>query len=247
MENTERKEIIQQLREKIMVMEGFKGNSMETDRPDFGLDGMASAFPQGVFPIGAVHEFVSPTASCATASNGFISGILSTLMRDGMQCLWVSTKRSLSPAALTLFGVPPHQVIFVDVLRDRDVLWVMEQGLKCDALAAVVAELGEVSFAESQRLQLAVEKSRVTGFLHRRRPRRQHTLSCVARWRVKPVESHASDGLPGVGHPVWEVQLEKIRNGKPGKWRFGWRKEKFVYLPVQSMAVSAASETERYA
>lgn len=247
MEGIAKKEIIAQLREKIMVMEGFKENMMEADQIDFGLDAMCSAFPRGIFPRGAVHEFVSPTAACATASNGFISGILSSLMMDGTHCLWVSTKRSLFPAALKFFGVPPHQVIFVDVRRDRDVLWVMEQGLKCDAFAAVVAELGEVTFAESQRLQLAVEKSGVTGFLHRRRPQRQHALACMARWKIRPSASHLPDDLPGVGHPVWEVQLEKIKNGKPGNWRFGWRRGKFVCMPAQQpSAKPGLQKMERY-
>src|SRR5690606_18931399 len=98
-------------------------------------------------------------------------------------CLWVSTGRSLFPPALAFFGIEPQHIIFIDVKRDKDALWVMEQGLKCKALAAVVAELQEVSFAQSQRLQLAVEKSRVTGFLHRRRPRRENTLACVSRFR----------------------------------------------------------------
>jgi len=241
-----KKEIIQNLREKIMLMEGFKGNIMEVDRSSFGLEEMAPAFPRGIFPTGTVHEFISPTAACATASNGFISGLLSGMVKNGMFCLWVSTGRSLFPPALKAFGLDPHQVIFIDVSFDKDVLWVMEQGLKCDALVAVVAELGEVSFAESQRLQLAVEKSRVTGFLHRRRPRRRQALACAARWRVKPVASKVPDGMPGVGHPVWEVELEKIRNGKPGKWRMGWRGGAFVFLPrVQD--IPATPKKEHYA
>lgn len=241
-----KKEIIESLREKIMIMEGFKSGMMEMDRPDFGLQEMAHAFPRGVFPTGAVHEFTSPTAACATASNGFISGLLSGLIKHGMFCLWVSTKRSLFPLALKTYGIEPHQVIFVDVKRDKDVLWVMEQGLKCDALAAVVAELGEVSFAESQRLQLAVEKSHVTGFLHRRRPRRQQALACVARWRIRPVASRVPEGMPGVGHPTWEVELEKIRNGKPGKWYIEWRRGEFTFLPAVQ-GIPAALKREHYA
>ena len=246
MEAIAKKEIIARLREQIMVMEGFKGGSMLPDRSDIGLEAMGSAFPQGVFPVGAVHEFVSPTAACATASNGFISGMLSSLMTDGAHCLWVSAGRSLFPAALKFFGVQPHQVIFVDVRKDKDVLWVMEQGLKCDAFAAVVAELQDVSFAESQRLQLAVEKSRVTGFLHRRRPRRQHSLACVSRWKVRPVPSYVYGDLPGVGLPVWEVHLEKIRNGRPGKWYFGWRKGKFVHLSEHREEQVEIRKLERY-
>lgn len=247
MEATAKKEIMRELRERIMVLEGFKGNNMEVDRPEFGLGAMEPAFPRGVFPTGAVHEFVSPTAASACAANGFISGLLSPLIRKGMYCLWISTCRSLFPPGLNLFGISPDQIVFVDVKSDRDALWVMEQGLKCEALAAVVAELGEVSFAESQRLQLAVEKSRVTGFLHRKRPRRGNSLACVSRWKIRPVSSELPDDLPGIGHPTWVVQLEKMRNGKPSIWHYGWRRGKFVHMPARRGIRTEMVGKERYA
>lgn len=247
MKHIAKKEMIEKLRERIRAMEGFKGKAMDIEHADVGLEAISTAFPYKTFPIGAVHEFVSLTAASATAANGFISGILSTLMEEGMHCLWISTGRSLFPLALNMFGLAPHQVIFVDVRSDTHALWVMEQGLKCDALIAVVAELGEISFAESQRLQLAVEKSRVTGFLHRRRPRRQHALACVTRWQIKPLPSQPPDvHLPGVSHPVWEVQLEKVRNGKPGKWCFTWRNGNFVYIPSKPVEQSVIEQSKRY-
>ena len=79
-----KKEIIKQLKEKILAMEGF---SLGPDnyRLDFGLGPMNAAFPGGVFPVGAVHEFISPTQTSFSAANGFISGLLSTLMKkDGI-------------------------------------------------------------------------------------------------------------------------------------------------------------------
>ncbi len=247
MEGLAKKEIIKQLQEKILVLEGFKKGITDRDGPDFGLQAMESAFPYPVFPTGVIHEFISPTAACATASNAFISGLLSTLMKNGEPCLWISTKRSLYPPALKLFGIEPHRVIFVDVTRDKDALWVMEQGLKCNALAAVVTELSEISFAESQRLQLVVERSQVTGFLHRKHPRRENTLACITRWKIKPVASYVPHNLPGVGYPVWEVHLEKIRNGKPGKWQWGWWGNQFVHISPKKLSKSIIPESERYA
>ena len=247
MQEAAKKEVIQQLRENISIWEGFKQQQITEEKIDFGLHRLESAFPSSTFPLGTVHEFISPNAASAVASNGFISGILRTLMRDGMYCLWVSTKRNLFPPALAHFGVPPHQVIFVDVRRDKDALWVMEQGLQCAALAAVVAELSEITFAQSQRLQLAVEKSRVTGFVHRRRPQRTTPLACVSRWRIRPVASHNPDQLPGVGFPIWQVHLEKIRNGRPGKWHIGWQNGSFI-APQHQQAIQKPKTTqERYA
>jgi protein ImuA len=60
----------------------------------------------------------------------------------------------------------------------------VEEALRCNRLAAVVAEIGELSFTASRRLQLAVEQSRVTGFILRLKPRNLTSTACVTRWRV---------------------------------------------------------------
>ncbi len=233
----EKNEIILQLKEKILALEGF---STGTDgrQFDFGLGPMNAAFSGGVFPTGAVHEFISPTEGCAAAANGFISGLLRTPMQKGGACLWISGRHRLFPPSLKLFGIEPHRVIFIDAIREKDVLWVMEQALKCGALAAVVAELRDVSFAQSRRLQLAVEESRVTGFVHRCLPHTENTLACVSRWKVSPLPSLPDGGLPGVGFPRWEVELVKIRNGRPGRWQIEWRDGAFRYVPARRQAAS---------
>lgn len=143
-----KKEIIKQLKEKILAMEGFSSGP-DSHQFDFGLGPMNAAFPGGTFPVGAVHEFISPTQTSFSATNGFISGLLSTLMKKDGICLWVSTGRRLFPPTLKSFGIEPHRVIFIDVRRDKDALWVMEQALKYNSLAAVVAELRDINFAES--------------------------------------------------------------------------------------------------
>ncbi len=231
-ELTGKKEIISQLKEKILLLEGFC-TEPDSLRHDFGLESMNEAFPGGAFPVGAIHEFISPTEVCAAAANGFLAALLATLMKKGGICLWVSVGHKLFPSALKFFGVEPHQVVFIDVRREKDGLWVMEQGLKCKALAAVVAEIRDISFAESRRLQLAVETSKVTGFLHRQHPLTENTLACVSRWKIRPIAS-LTNGLPGVGFPCLEVELTKIRNGKPGTWQMEWKNGVFRILPDQN-------------
>lgn len=236
-----KKEMIKQLKEKILTLEGFSIGK-ESQQLDFGLGPINAAFPGGTFPEGAIHEFVSSTEACAAAANGFLASLLGTLMKKGGICLWVSVGRRLFPPALKFFGVEPHRVIFIDVRREKDALWVLEQALKCKSLAAVVAELRNISFAESRRLQLAVETSRTTGFLHRQQLHSANTLACVSRWKIRPLASRTDDELPGVGFSCLEVELEKIRNGRPGIWQFEWRNGSFRALPIQHPATSTKKE-----
>lgn len=225
-------EAIRQLREKIMEMEGFT-QSTSTPSTSLGLGPIESAFPSGRFTLGTVHEFISPNPNDAAATNGFISGILASLMCKGGFCLWISNRRSLFPPGLKRFGVEPDRVIFIDLKREKDVLWAMEQGLKCSTLSAVVGELQEISFTESQRLQLAVEQSKVTGLLHRHNPRSQQALACTTRWRIFSLSSELEDKMPGVGFPTWKVELLKVRNGRPGEWKLEWKNGRFNQLPLR--------------
>lgn len=245
-ELADKKEIIKQLKEKILSMEGFCTGE-DSRLFDFGLGSMSAAFPGGTFPVGAIHELISSSETCAAAANGFMAGLLRTLMKQEGFCLWISVGHKLFPPALKFFGIEPHRVIFVDVRRDKEGLWVMEQGLKCNALAAVVAEISNISFAESRRLQLAVETSKVTGFIHRLHPRTENTLACVSRWKIRPLLSR-TDGLPGVGFPRLEVELVKIRNGRPGIWQFEWRNGSFRLLPDRNQVAvkPAVSPKQRH-
>lgn len=230
----DKNEVIRQLREHIMEMEGFtQSNSLPS--MSLGLGPIESAFPGGRFPMGTVHEFISPNPSDAASTNGFISGILSSLMCNGGFCLWISNRRSLFPPGLKRFGIAPDRVIFIDLKKEKDVLWAVEQGLKCSTLSAVVGELQEISFTESQRLQLAVEQSKVTGLLHRHNPRFQHALACTTRWRVISLSSELPNAMPGVGFPTWKVALLKVRNGRPGEWKLEWKNGQFNQLPLRDL------------
>lgn len=217
------------LQEDILALQGFR-TPVGARKIDFGLGVMDASFPNHSFPTGAVHEFISNGPETAAATTGFMAGLLGKLMGEHGICLWIGIRPIVFATALKAFGVEPHRVIFIDLAREKDVIWAVEEALKCESLAAVVGELREITFTESRRLQLAVEQSRVTGFLHRTNPRAVNTLACVSRWQVTPMASQLEEGMPGVGHPCWHVQLQKIRNGEPGEWEMQWMSGRFVYL-----------------
>lgn len=230
----EKNGVLKRLRQKIRELEGFP--SLKEGHDDsLALGPIEAAFPEGRFPVGRIHEFISTSMPEASAASGFIAGLLGKLMHKERYCLWISSRRTLFPPGLKRFGMDPGRVVFVDVKREKDVLWSVEQALKCDRLAAVVGELREVSFAESQRLQLVVEQSRVTGFLHRYQPLTQHNRACATRWKITPLASMLEGRMPGVGFPAWSVALLKVRNGKPGEWQIEWKDGRFrpISLPLE--------------
>jgi protein ImuA len=239
-----KKEIISQLQKDILLWQGFSPPPAG-EAKGIGLGPLESAFPNGVFPTGTIHEMICPEPGQAAATSGLVGGILATLMQRGGACLWVSISRKLFPASLANFNVAPDRVIFVDLQRERDVLWVMEEALKCEGLAAVIAEVREISFAQSRRLQLAVESSKVTGFLLRNDPKKLSTTTCVARWQVTPLPSKLEDDMPGVGFLRWQVDLLRVRNGNPGSWEIEWIDGQFV--PVEQEVAEHLLEDNRIA
>jgi protein ImuA len=215
----------------------LQGNEVTTSEHSLqiGLGMMEDAFPGKVFAKAAVHELISNSAEEATCTSGFISVVLGKLMAHKGYCLWISTvpRRSVFPSALKIFGIDPERILFVDAGKTKDSLWAIEEALKCNALIAVVGEITELTFNDSRRLQLAVEKSHVTGFIHRFKPKTENAVACVSRWKISPVTS-VLDDLPGVGFSRWEVELLKVRNGKTGKWQVEWTPKGLEYiLPEQ--------------
>lgn len=213
-------EILEALQKEILDLQGLHA-PLESERRDTGLGILNDAFPNGCFPFSAVHEFVSATKETAAATSGFITGLLSAVMSKGA-CLWVSSGPMVFPPALSLFNIVPDQVVFAQVADGRKRLWVIEEALKCEALSAVVGEVSELTFTESRRLQLAVEKSHVTGFIHRHTQKAVNNVACVSRWNVRPMASITEENMPGIGFFQWQVELQKIRNGKPGSWTVQW-------------------------
>ena len=209
---------IAQLQRDILPLQGFK--TLATDNNiNLGFRPIENAFPNAGFPVGCTHEFLVASQTDQAATNGFIAVLLSKLMKFHGAAMWISTSRTLFPGALQNFGINPDKIIFVDLKQEKDVLYAIEEALKCKALATVIGEIKQISFKESRRLQLAAEQSRVTGLLIRHQPKIVNTIACVSRWHITSLPSELEDGMPGVGFPRWNVELLKVRNGKPGKWK----------------------------
>ena len=192
-----RSAIIAKLQRDLLPLQGFK-TITNSDLRLPGLGAINSAFPHACFPLGAVHEFICSGEQDNAATSGFIAGILGALIRQGAPAIWIGGS-SLFPNALFSYGIPAERIIIMDQPKPKEMLWAMEEALKCEGLAAVVGEIPDLSFTVSRRLQLAVEQSRVTGFILRLKPRQVGITACIARlarrfraWLLRSVETTAA-------------------------------------------------------
>lgn len=232
--------IISELEKQILPLQGLKKLSADNDI-NIGLRSIEQAFPNGTFPTGCMHEFINASIEDVSATSGFITCLLGKQMRLGGTCIWISTSRTLFPPALKAFCVEPHQVIFIDLKKERDIVYATEEALKCNRVTAVVSEIKHIDFKQSRRFQLAAEQSRVTGFLIRQELHIINTIACISRWCITSVPGRGDDAMPGVAFPRWHVELQKIRNGIPGKWTIEWAANAFrdieenIVLPQQEV------------
>ncbi len=222
-------DIIKLLEREILPLQGYKAHKGCGLR--IGFEPIENAFPIRAFPTGAIHDFTTSCCEDAAATAGFIAALLSKLMQQGSPCVWIGNS-SLFPPALALFDVVPERIIFIETRQQKEALWITEEALKCDRLCAVIGEVKDISLTESRRLQLAVEQSGVTGLLLRPQLKINHIIASVSRWRITPLPTLTTDALPGVGFPRWNVDLLKVRNGKPGSWQIEWTPMGFKAIPT---------------
>ena len=209
----------------------------------FGIAALDRHLPDGGLAIGALHEAAGtgPDTEHAAAAALFAAG---TLARLRGPVLWALTRDDLFAPALAGVGLHPDRLILAEA--GKQVLSVMEEGLRHRGLAGVVGELdGRLTLTASRRLQLAAEASGVIAIVLRRARRHDDPAlaepnAAVTRWRLTALPSapplpqapdvpqapsllhappllHASD-VPGLGRARWRLELLRCRGGEPATW-----------------------------
>lgn len=231
-------EIIEQLRRDIRSLE--TNRSCTVRQPSqVELGPINQAFQDKRFPLGAMHEFRCNEMKNLAATQGFIAAILGYLLKDGTAGVWIGPVKTMLPTALLHYGIKPDHVFFVDASSDKEVLYIMEELLKCPDFVAVVGQLRDLDLTASRRLQIALKQSHVTGFIIRYQPRRQQATSSYCKWQITTLPGFKEPDRPGVGAFHWQVKLEKTLYGRPGSWTMAWKRKHFV--STQSPATYAPS------
>jgi protein ImuA len=170
----------------------------------------------------------APTLSevfAATSTDGGVSGfVLSALRSANTPVLWVQDHLSQTEAGRPyLPGFPAKRpIIHLTLPRAADVLWAMEEGLRCAALGAVIGEVWGmppvVDFTATRRLATRAEAGSMPCWLIRRGA--TPDLSAARnRWRVASLPSLAHPHDPQApGAPRWQAELFRARQVPPGIW-----------------------------
>ncbi|HEX4368544.1 MAG TPA: damage-inducible protein [Rhodopila sp.] len=213
------------LRQRIARIERMHVRGPAEQSLPLGIAAIDQGLPSGGIRLGALHEAASggPDTEHAAAATLFAAGILARLNGP---VLWVLRQADLFAPGLAGAGLQPDRIVFAEA--GKDVLPIMEEGLRHPGLTAVVAEhTGRLSMVASRRLQLAAEQSGILAILLRRSPSfddpaLNEPTAAITRWRIAALPSppalpHAPD-TPGLGRARWKLDLTRCRGGDPGSW-----------------------------
>ncbi|MEM1195276.1 MAG: recA-like protein [Pseudomonadota bacterium] len=146
--------------------------------------------------------------------------------QDRRPVLWVQESRAIQQGGRPyLHGLPCElrdRIIHVEAKTPEDILFALEEGLRCKDLACVIGEIvgnpRALDFTASRRLSLAAEKHGTPLWLVRLEA--QPDLSSARmRWRVETAPSCAPDWnneAPGIAR--WKAELFRARRHAPGQW-----------------------------
>ncbi len=199
-----------------------------------------------------IAHTLSEAFASHSADASAVGFALSRLPRGTAPVLWVQDRLSRKEAGRpALAGMcVDRPVIMVDLSRAMDVLWAMEDGLRCRSLGAVIGEIwGDppcLDFTATKRLALRAEAGDVPCWLIRRAA--SPDLSAAReRWRITSIPSAPHPHDPQApGAPRWALDLFRARHTRPGQWVASYdRATDRVDLaaPVRDRAVDARDGT----
>lgn len=200
--------ILRSLRDRIAQLEGFSPPQLARTCPT-GWPAIDAVLPGGGLLLGALHEIHSPDPADGAAM-GFAARLIGRLQTamPHRAALWASCRTDLFAPGLKAICVEPGRLIMARCQSSDDILFVLEEGCKSKSISIISADIGEVDFSHSRRLQLAAAAASTTLVLLRPARFESAPSAAVTRW-------HA-ESRPGGG---WSLRLFRCRGGRPGHWQ----------------------------
>lgn len=196
----------------------------------------------GGLPKAALTEIHSRQIREAASAAGFVLALVSLLIGQSAEeeqkpLLWIGTGNMFAEAGFpyvhgisSLFGIPPQSLLFAEMAKPVDALWIAEEAAALKMLVAVILELPgnprHLNLTATRRLhRRAVEAGRPV-FLLRHSAEVEPTAAPL-RFIVKPAPAAMRRflglQLPGsIGPPAFAVDLHKNRLAPPARFILEW-------------------------
>jgi len=180
--------------------------------PVTGIAALTAFFPGAGLRPGSLVEWLS--ADRGSGAVGLVWRLLEHVTRAAGTLLAIDPEGGFYAPAVVALGIDLERVAVVRPATRTDLLWALEQALRCSGVGGVVCPLEEVNDREFRRLQLAAEAGGNFGMLLR--PSRVCGRSSWAdlRLEVSPLPANVSE--PGFPGRRLRVELLHCREGTAG-------------------------------
>ena len=229
------------------------GGERLLERRSLGHAG-ADAALKGGLALGSMHEVFAGAGAQAAAATGFALGLTRRLTQGKRFVLWIRQDFSaiesgdLSMAGFAELGLDPRHLVVVRAPTADIVLRTAADGLACNALGAVVAEIwGETrafDLVASRKLTLAAGESGVTALMLRLGATPQASTA-ETRWIVRAAHSPPVQDWQGWGWPTFDAELVRNRHGRTGRWNMEWTSDEYLFREQAYPQRVAAAPADR--
>jgi protein ImuA len=263
--------LLDRLRRKLCAVETAIGLTAENGAPvSLGIPVIDGVLGGGL-GSGALHEIAAARETATAAATGFALALAArqmsasgrsaprngesvvSVLASGRNVIWIAEDLSRAEhgapygPGLDGIGIASERLITVAAARGRDVLWAMEEALRCRAVGVVIGELrpGSIDQVATRRLALAAAAGGTLGLLLRTAP--DETPSAAAtRWIIGaapfPLSGRSEDRRHGIGPPRLTARLARNRRGRLGAWIVEWNSEERRFeLATDSEPVAGAA------
>lgn len=199
-----------------------------------GSESIDEMLPRGGLRRDAITEWVADSESSGAASLSLIAAanLLNISVKSGPLVVVCGESGFYPPAAISL-GLPVDRIIWVRPKRHPDLVWAIDQALRCESVAAVWAYAGvHLDDRDARRFQLASETGKTAGLLVRPTASRGRPSFAEVRFHVQhlatgshhdPFDSVVSsqgsirEEIAVQSHRALQVTVDRCRGGTSGQ------------------------------
>jgi protein ImuA len=165
--------------------------------------------------------------SCDARDRNDARGI--SVLTSGRNVLWIIEDLSLAEngapygPGLDGIGIAPERLLTIIAPRTRDVLWAMEEALRCRAVGIVIGEIRPrgIDPVATRRLALAAAAGNALGLILYTAPD-DGPSAAATRWIIGAASSFGDERRHGTGPPRLIARLVRNRRGPLGAWIVEW-------------------------
>jgi hypothetical protein len=205
-------------------------------------DARADVAPETLLTRG-FHELLgaAPGDECACLGVALSMSRQACSMSDKSLCVCMlaseeQERGQLHGHGLTALGIAVERTVVVTAVREKELLWTLEEALTSGAFGAVVGALGKnerlYAFPQSRRLKLRSEAAGMPLFLLRHWQNGGATAA-KGRWRVAALPSH-SPGKHGdfnlLGPSRLQLRLERMASLPPQSWEIEFDATRHLHM-----------------